>query len=293
MPYLAKQLSPAELQINASNLLVFTDLDGTLLDHDSYSFEPAQPSLKQLKLLNIPVIFNTSKTLMEALELQKKLGIEQPFVVENGSAICIPSHSPLQIDDLSPLNVGKQQWNIKIFGPSYPDICQYLSVLRQRCQFRFQGFNDMNAEEVQLHTGLNKYEAQLAKQRMASEPVLWNDSPEQLELFIKKLEAHNLAVIKGGRFLHIKARLDKADAMRWLNQHYQQYYQHRFFNLALGDSENDRSMLEQADLAVIIPRKHAPALYIEHPNCSLAPHPGPYGWHKMIQQVLHSFLTGA
>ncbi|MGY5449937.1 HAD-IIB family hydrolase [Agarivorans sp. MS3-6] len=293
MQHIAKQLSPAELHITSSNLLVFTDLDGTLLDHDSYSLEAALPSLNQLKLLDIPVIFNTSKTFMEVLEIQKKLSMEQPFAVENGSAICIPLNSPLLIEGMDSLSVGKRHWKIKIFGPSYPDICQYLSVLRQKHHFRFQGFNDMNVEEVQLHTGLAKYDAQLAKQRMASEPVVWNDSQENLSIFIKKLEDHNLEVVQGGRFLHIKARFDKADAMMWLNQVYQSNFQHDFINLALGDSDNDRTMLEKADVSVVIPRKHSAALFIDHPHCTLAPHSGPHGWNQVVQQVLQSFLNGA
>ncbi|WP_411991748.1 HAD-IIB family hydrolase [Agarivorans sp. DSG3-1] len=293
MQYFAKQLSSTELYTNASSILVFTDLDGTLLDHDSYSYEAALPSLNQLKLLKVPVIFNTSKTFMEVLELQKKMSLQQPFAIENGSAVCIPADSPIHHDELSPLNVGKQHWKIKTFGPSYPDICQYLSVLRQKYHFRFQGFNDMNVAEVQLNTGLPKYDAQLAKQRMASEPLLWNDSDEQLALFIKKLEAHNLAVVKGGRFYHVKAKFDKADAMLWLTSTYQQHYQRKFTSIALGDSDNDRSMLEQADVPVVIPKKHSSALMINHPNSSLAPYPGPYGWHQSMQQILHSMINGA
>ncbi len=293
MQYFAQQLSTTKGYQGASKLLVFTDLDGTLLDHDSYSYEAALPSLNQLKQLNIPIIFNTSKTFMEVLQLQKKMGLQQPFAIENGSALCIPADGELQTDQLSPLNVGKQHWKFKTFGPSYPDICQHLSVLRQQHHFRFQGFNDMNVSEVQLNTGLAKYDAQLAKQRMASEPLLWNDSDAQLKIFISKLEAHNLAVVKGGRFYHVKAKFDKADAMQWLKQLYQHQYHHEFTSIALGDSENDRSMLERADIPVVIPRKHDPALMINHPNSSLASHPGPYGWHQSIQQILHSLINGA
>ncbi|MEE1672712.1 HAD-IIB family hydrolase [Agarivorans aestuarii] len=293
MQYFAKQLSSTELYTTASSLLVFTDLDGTLLDHDSYSFEAALPSLNQLKLLKVPVIFNTSKTFMEVLELQKKMALQQPFAIENGSAVCIPADSPIQHEQLSPINVGKQHWKIKTFGPSYPDICQYLSVLRQQHHFRFQGFNDMNLSEVELNTGLAKYDAQLAKQRMASEPLLWNDSDAQLKVFTEKLAEHNLAVVKGGRFYHVKAKFDKADAMHWLNKVYKDHFQRSFTNIALGDSDNDLSMLEQADIPVVIPRKHSPALVINHPNSCQAPHPGPHGWHQSMQQILHSLLNGA
>lgn len=34
--------------------LVFTDLDGTLLDHDTYSWEAARPALDRLKRQQVP-----------------------------------------------------------------------------------------------------------------------------------------------------------------------------------------------------------------------------------------------
>ena len=45
--------------IPATPALVFTDMDGTLLDHDSYSFEPAVPMLQALDRAAVPVIPTT------------------------------------------------------------------------------------------------------------------------------------------------------------------------------------------------------------------------------------------
>ena len=39
------------------HLLVFTDLDGTLLEYETYSFERALPAIRALKEKNIPLIF--------------------------------------------------------------------------------------------------------------------------------------------------------------------------------------------------------------------------------------------
>ena len=41
--------------------IVFTDLDGSLPDHESYSCEEARPALNLLQEKNIPVIANTVK----------------------------------------------------------------------------------------------------------------------------------------------------------------------------------------------------------------------------------------
>ena len=38
----------------ASQLVLFSDLDGTLLDHESYSFDAARPALDRLRREDVP-----------------------------------------------------------------------------------------------------------------------------------------------------------------------------------------------------------------------------------------------
>ena len=70
--------------------VIYTDLDGSLLDHKTYSFAPAANFLERLENQAIPVIPVTSKTRAEVLSLRKSLNNRHPFVVENGAAICLP-----------------------------------------------------------------------------------------------------------------------------------------------------------------------------------------------------------
>lgn len=74
--------------------LCFTDLDGTLLNHDDYRYDAAIPTIQTLKKLGIPVIPTTSKTKAEVLELREALGLKDPFIVENGSGIFLESDDP-------------------------------------------------------------------------------------------------------------------------------------------------------------------------------------------------------
>ena len=64
------------------HLIVFTDLDGTLLDHHSYSWRAASPAMAKLAANGIPLIFNSSKTAAEMRHLQNAMGIRAPFIVE-------------------------------------------------------------------------------------------------------------------------------------------------------------------------------------------------------------------
>lgn len=73
-----------------AHYVIYTDLDGTLLDHHSYSHNPALPALKQAKSVDAPVIPVTSKTRAELTKLREAIGLDGPFIVENGAAIYIP-----------------------------------------------------------------------------------------------------------------------------------------------------------------------------------------------------------
>ena len=77
----------AAFAVPAIPLLVFTDLDGSLLDHDDYSFSAALPALSRLRDHAVPLVPLTSKTLAEMRVLQQALHNPHPFVIENGSAI--------------------------------------------------------------------------------------------------------------------------------------------------------------------------------------------------------------
>ena len=67
--------------------LVATDLDGTLLDHDTYDHSPARPALEALRAAGVPLVLVTAKTRAEMRSLGPALGATA-VVVENGGAVC-------------------------------------------------------------------------------------------------------------------------------------------------------------------------------------------------------------
>ena len=72
--------------------IIFTDLDGTFLNHDDYSYQDSLQALNSIFQKEIPLIFTTSKTKIEIEKLQNNLQITEPFIVENGAAIFIPKN---------------------------------------------------------------------------------------------------------------------------------------------------------------------------------------------------------
>ena len=57
--------------------------------------------------------------------------------------------------------------------------------------------------------------------------------------------------------------------------------------VALGDSENDRPMLEQADIAVVVrSAKHAPLDIAGHSKVYTTEAVGPQGWSDTLLKIL-------
>ena len=261
--------------------LVFTDLDGSLLDHHSYSFKPAVEMLLTLENAGIPVIPVTSKTLAELLPLRKQLANRHPFIIENGAAVCIPqgyfSSKPdnaFEVDNFWILknSASRQTW-LELLERHSENFCDEYQTFNSI--FRQQG-----VEGIAELTGLSSDMASLANQREYSEPIHWTGTAARKKLFIEKMQSRGATVLQGGRFLSIGGDTDKGRALLQLQSLYLQQEQHTACKtLAIGDSGNDISMLEQASSALIIrSHNHAPPQLNRTENIVISQLTGPAGW---------------
>ena len=267
-------------------LLVYTDLDGTLLDHDSYSFQPALPALKRLTSLSVPVIPVTSKTLAELKVLTKELGLHGPCIAENGGLIGVPRdyfNTDISLEHY-------EDFDIEYLSPDYASIVNMLNELRQDFGFHFEGFANLTAADVAGLTGLSIEEAGRAKQRLCSEPLVWRDSDEAFTQFQHELDKRKMTLVEGGRFHHVLGSTDKAMAMEKLSEFFSQAGFSDVTSIALGDSPNDRRMLTAADVAVVIRRKDGTWLELDTAAQKVKTEfSGPQGWNAFFQDYLDRF----
>ena len=70
-------------------VIIFSDLDGTLLNHKNFSFDEILVFFKKISKKTI-IVPNTSKTFSEVKKICEDSFLNNPFIVENGSAIFIP-----------------------------------------------------------------------------------------------------------------------------------------------------------------------------------------------------------
>ncbi|MFD2096725.1 HAD-IIB family hydrolase [Corallincola platygyrae] len=274
--------------------MVYTDLDGTLLDHHNYSFAPAQPAISALARAHCPLLLNTSKTFAEVVQLRKQLDNHHPFITENGSTLCIPQGYFPWLDQAQTKRVadGDQQYVIQHLGPSVDTITKVLHQLRTEHGYQFTGFSDMSPEQVAECTELPLADATLAKQRQASEPMLWHDSEEALAQLKAQLQPFGLRILAGGRFLHVMGYVDKGSAIEWLTPHFQRKFPALTqYSVALGDSQNDLKMLETADIGVVIPDAKGGQLNPQGKRIEIAPAQGPKGWQVVMHQLINEILN--
>ncbi|MFC6670173.1 HAD-IIB family hydrolase [Marinobacterium aestuariivivens] len=269
-------------------LLISTDLDGTLLDHYSYSAAAAESQLRTLQTLDIPWILNTSKTLAELEPLRQCLGHRDPFVVENGAAVYIPAELPVATTTCPQID---GRYRRQTFGPDRSRILNALAPLSRR--YRFTGFAAMTTDSIVRLTGLAPEAAAQALQRQFTEPLVWQDSAAALDDFAAELALVGLQIQRGGRFVHVMGHCDKAAAMGWLAGRYGELWNEPVTTLALGDGENDIGMLQQADIAVLVRSPaHPPPAVPGRADIRLTDETGPAGWSQAVKQTLTELGLG-
>jgi mannosyl-3-phosphoglycerate phosphatase len=262
-------------------IVIFTDLDGSLLDHDSYSFEGALSALARIKKSGIPLVLTTSKTRVEIEALQAELDIREPFIVENGAAVFFPSeYRGFRIQHAQQMS----PYLAMVLGRPYEEIRRFFGVLKER--FPVQGFGDLSAEDVARLADLPLRKAHWAKRREFTEPFVLGD-PSCLAEIKERAEREGLKVTTGGRFHHlISAGQDKGLAVRLARDIFSANCPEGIVSVALGDSLNDLPMLERVDIPILIPQGGGDYLDIRIPRLRKAKYPGSRGWNEAVEEVL-------
>jgi mannosyl-3-phosphoglycerate phosphatase len=261
--------------------VIFTDLDGTLLDHDTYSWEPARLALEHLRRHRVPVIFVTSKTRAEVAGLRTKLELNHPFIVENGGAAFLPAgYFPF------PIEGGKRRGDFDVleWGVAYPDLVYDLRQASQESECPVRGFSAMTVAEVASVCNMPLEEAALAKVREYDEPFLVLD-PERANALVASIGARGRRWTRGGRFWHILGENDKACAVQSLVELFERLGA-PVRSIGLGDGLNDASFLNRVSIPVLIRSPHIDELKRLVPHGVISARPGPEGWNTEVMALM-------
>lgn len=254
--------------------LIFTDLDGTLLD-EKYRYDVSRPAVQWLKSLNFPVIFCSSKTFAEQEFYRTALDISAPFIVENGNAVFITKHY-----FTVPVNAQRETADFLVIelGKPVAEIRATLANIRSETGIGFKCYCDLSVAEICAITGLDKAAAKCAATRDYSETILTPLTETEQQTIRDALKPFGLVAVSGGRFFTVtSATADKGTAVRLLAEIFRQQFG-EVHTVSLGDSANDVSLLAATDVAFLVQKQDGTWQDIALPNLHKINGIGPKGW---------------
>lgn len=240
--------------------ILFTDLDGTLLDHHTYQPGPALFALRQLLDHGVIVYFCSAKTAPEQRELARRLEVDVGVIAENGGVIVDPD--------------GAEQ----MIGMPRDKILGVLHHIR-KLGVSFRGYADMSAGDVAAATGLDVISAGLARERSCTETLV---DVEDLDHLAIELAVDDLRLQRGARFWTVQGAHDKGQAVRvvlaGMNETTTSY--------GIGDAENDVAMLLAVDHPMQVRAQDGNWAELDVPGIVRVDGVGPDGWVHAAEAIL-------
>lgn len=267
-----------------SEIVIFTDLDGTLLDDQTYDFKPALTALKLIRSRKIPLIMVSSKTRAEIEFYRNELSVGDPFIVENGGAVYFPGSFPLPDEYSFEITDAYRE---VIIGTPLAVLSEKISRLKE--QFRLTSFSELPVEEIAARTGLTQEQAHRASVREFDETIVLEDTVDEKLLCQRALDL-GIDCVRGGRFLHLFCGGDKGKAVDVILNVYQEQGR-SVVSIGLGDGQNDLPMLWAVDKAVVMRAQDGGyEKGLDHPDFMKAGGRGPEAWNRVVLHILGDLL---
>ncbi|HEX9319695.1 MAG TPA: HAD-IIB family hydrolase [Nitrososphaeraceae archaeon] len=268
--------------------VVFTDIDGTLIDIFTGHFSKTKKYVRELVRIKVPLVLCSSKTRAEQVEIIREAGLPDPFIVENGGAIFIPVGYFEDIQE-SVSNYGvKTTGNFRAIelGKQVAQIRSDLQSIRDNYNLKFKGVSDLSIDEISRLTDMSREAVSRMIQREYGETIIEIDK-DDLHFFVTKAEELDLKVIFGGRFFDITGGNDKGTAVKLLIDLYRHKYKDDVVFFGIGDSKNDESMLRIVDYPMLVQRLDKTWQRLNIDGLNRLDGIGPEGWILAYNEILN------
>ncbi len=260
---------------NKKNIIIFTDLDGSLLDNKTFKFDVIKDYIKKLISSGVIIIPNSSKTEAELLDFNRKSKLNLCFISENGSSIhglnLINKNFPSKISISRPVNEIYKIYNDNISLDLKKKITLILKLEKKKQEKIF---------------GLKFDQLLLATKRMHSIPILFEGTEIEKNILIENINNMGLSVQTGGRIMNICDNTNKANAMSKALQIIKEEFDKELVTIGVGDNENDIEMLKQADYPCLVKNDNFDSSTLNIDNLIKSTKLSPMGWSDVIKTAL-------
>ncbi len=271
----------------AARHLIFTGLDGAVLDSHTHSWAPAEEALLEIERRRVPLVLVTGKTRAEVQPLRRKLGHGHPFITENGGGVFIP-HGYFNLRIEGAHRIGR--YHCIALAEPYAETCHALEEIAAEVGVSVVGFHQMSAREIAHNAGLNPEEAELARQRDFDEPFFFAGASEQDKWkFEQAATRRGMRIVRRERLWHLAAGSDTARAIRRLAKLYRQARRSRLRSVGLGYSQQEIALLSAVDHPVLLPRPNGTfdaQVVSRLPKITCGSAPGQAGWNAAVLRIL-------
>ena len=260
--------------IEKFSIFIFTDLDASLIQRDTFKFDEIKGYIKSLISKGIYIIPNTSKTEIEINEFNKELGLNLPYISENGSSInglnLINKNFPNQI------NLSRDKDDIfKIFKKIVPE------NLKVKCRLIFKMEKKVQSEIF----GLSGKKLKDALNRNYSIPFIFSGNLDQRRQLNEIVNKGGLTLHEGGRVINICDNVSKVKSMNKIIKMVKKT-EDNVKIIGVGDNYNDLDMLKNSDIACLVFNDQFTMEPININNCIVSKNPAPIGWQEVVKMAL-------
>ena len=256
-------------------IIIFTDLDGCLLDKQTFKYDIIENYFKELILEGIIIVLNSSKTEAELIDFNKNNNLDLCFISENGSSI----HK---------LNTINKKFPSKIpLSRSYDDIYKiYNENLSLEIKRKITPILKLKAMDQQKILGLPLDKLPLALKRMHTIPIQFNGSEIEKNNFTKYIHQLGLSVQSGGRILNIGDNTNKFIAMSKILDIISNEIDDEIVTIGVGDNQNDIEMLKHTDYPCLVKNDNFNSSFLNIENLIKSVEPSPKGWADVIKTAI-------
>lgn len=273
---------PMPQQDRPVNLVIFSDLDGTILDRRTFEPGAALEGIEKCRALGIPLVLVSSKTRMEIEEIRSQLSLRWPFISENGGGLFIPAGRGVYI----PTGVKAGPYWCICAKVSIDELRQVLYATASRLGIQVESFGNMRLKRVSEITGLTQRQAALARQREFDEPfIIVDETPAKVEKLRAEFESIRLRYNYGGTMHHLTGNFNKGERVLQLQAWYRQHNPEVWF-AGIGNAYNDLPMLAAVDLPYLV-EKPDRSVRNAIPGLRVTSSSGPEGFTEAIADILN------
>ena len=261
-------------------VIIFTDLDETLLKENKYNHNILNNFIKTLLKKEYEIIPVTSKTYLEVINLLKQIKYKLPFSVENGAASYIP------------INNSKDYLYKKIVNP-YAIKKSAIKKILNKSIFKtylqnLKFIKDLSIVEQKQITKLNSKQLEDFSSREYSIPVLISGDKYFKKNFEETLFKYNLKIVFGGKLNNISGLHSKLNSLSFFSNQYKQKLRNtKIILISLGDNQNDIEILNNSNYSGIIKNNTYKILNLKkNKNIFRSFTEAPFGWVEVLKKII-------